>query len=358
MELKNIAVLFGGCSTEYDVSLQSAASVIDHLDRSKYHFILLGITREGTWLRYNGSTADIRSDTWHTYDNCIPAFISPCKNARGIVELSGTEYRTTPVDVAFPVLHGKNGEDGTVQGLLELSGIPFVGCDTLSSAICMDKATAGQLVRAAGVETAASVTAFAGDDLDPAIREAEKLGFPLYVKPSRSGSSFGITKAYDKQALRNGIQAAFSHDRKVVIEQNVTGFEVGCAVLGYSEPVIAAIDEIELTGEFFDYEEKYSLRTSNIHLPARIEPGTADRIKAAARLIYKTLGCRGLARVDMFLTEEGRIVFNEVNTMPGFTAASRYPNMMRYSGISYPQLMDRLISLAAAKEEANHETRC
>ncbi|MCQ6562353.1 D-alanine--D-serine ligase VanG [Paenibacillus mendelii] len=350
MDMKNIAVLFGGSSTEYDVSLQSAASVIDHLNPSIYHIILIGITREGTWLRYNGNTAEIRNDRWHTHASCIPAFISPSKNAGGIIELTGTEYRTTPVDVVFPVLHGKNGEDGTVQGLLELSGIPFVGCGTLSSAICMDKGIASQLVRAAGVDTAPSVTVFEGDDLDSAVNEAEKLGFPMYIKPSRSGSSFGITKAYNKLELTHGVQAAFLHDQKVIIEQNIAGFEVGCAVLGHSEPITAEVDEIELTGEFFDYEEKYSLRSSKIHLPARIDAKTAAKVKETARLIYKTLGCSGLARVDMFLTEDGRIVFNEINTMPGFTAASRYPNMMRYSDITYPLLMDRLIELAAAKE--------
>ncbi|WP_256758398.1 D-alanine--D-serine ligase VanG [Cohnella sp. WQ 127256] len=350
MTIINVAVLFGGCSTEYKVSLQSAASVIDHVDRSKYDVILIGITREGSWLRYNGKTEDIRNDSWHTHSSCIPAFISPSRSTAGVIELIGTEYRTTAVDVVFPVLHGKNGEDGTVQGLLELSGIPFVGCDTLSSAISMDKGIASQLVRLAGIETAPSVTVFVGDDLDLAIRDTEKLGFPLYIKPAKSGSSFGITKAHNKLELKNGIRDAFLHDRKVIIEQNVHGFEVGCAVLGQSDPLIAEIDEIELTGAFFDFEEKYSLRSSKIHLPARINADIAIKVKESALLIYKTLGCTGLARVDMFLTEDGRIVFNEVNTMPGFTASSRYPNMMGHSDISYPQLMDKLIELAVARE--------
>lgn len=346
MTTKSVAVLFGGRSSEYEVSLLSAASVIDQLVHSNYDIIPIGITREGTWLRYRGSTEDIRNDKWHAHASCIPAFISPSKSVAGIIELVGTEYRTTPVDVVFPVLHGKNGEDGTVQGLLELSGIPFVGCDTLSSAICMDKGIASQLVRAAGIETAASVSAYANDDLESVIKDAEKLGFPLYIKPAKSGSSFGITKAYNRSELANGIRSAFLHDKKVMIEQNVGGFEVGCAVLGHVEPFVAEVDEIELSGEFFDYEEKYSLRSTKIHLPARIDADIAAKIKEAALLVYKTLGCTGLARVDMFLTEEGRIVFNEVNTMPGFTASSRYPNMMNRSGITYPQLMNRLIEQA------------
>ncbi|QJD85812.1 D-alanine--D-serine ligase VanG [Cohnella herbarum] len=350
MHMKNIAVLFGGCSTEYGVSLQSAASVIDHLDRSVYRIIQIGITREGEWLHYQGGSADIRNDNWHTHSSCTPAFISPSQGSKGIIELRGTEFRILPVDVVFPVLHGKNGEDGTVQGLLELSGIPYVGCDTLSSAICMDKGIASQLVRAAGVETAPSVTLYAGDDLETAVNAAEKLSFPLFVKPAKSGSSFGITKARDRTELIEGIQIAFSYDDKVIVEQNVAGFEVGCAVLGNSQPFIAEVDEIELSGEFFDYGEKYSLQSAKIHLPARIDADMAAKVKETARLIYRTLGCTGLARVDMFLADHGRIVFNEVNTMPGFTAASRYPNMMGYSDLSYSKLMHRLIQLAMARE--------
>ncbi|MEC0371763.1 D-alanine--D-serine ligase VanG [Paenibacillus chibensis] len=349
---KTVAVLFGGCSTEYGVSLKSAASVIDYLDESQYELVQIGITREGTWLRYGGNADGIREDRWQEHPSCIPAFLSPSREVAGIVELAGTEFRVTPVDVVFPVLHGKNGEDGTVQGLLELAGIPYVGCDTLSSAICMDKGIAGQLVKAAGIDTAASITVYAGDDLYTAVKEAEPLGFPLYIKPARSGSSYGITKAYDKLELMEGIRFAFMHDTKVIVEQNIAGFEVGCAVLGDAEPMIAEIDEIELQGEFFDYDEKYSLISSKIHLPARIPTETADSVMEKAKIIYRVLGCSGLARVDLFISEDGRIVFNEVNTMPGFTAASRYPNMMRASHISYPELMDRLIRLALQKGAA------
>lgn len=351
---KHIVVLFGGRSTEYAVSLQSAASVIDHLDRARYEVTMIGITREGVWLRCNGGTDDIRTDCWHEHASCIPAFVSPSRlpgASGGIIELAGTEYRTVPADVVIPVLHGLNGEDGTVQGLLELSGIPFVGCDALSSAICMDKATASSLVRTAGVGTAASVVVRKGESIHAAADDAEAFGYPLYVKPSRAGSSFGITKAYNREELLSGIRNAWLHDGKVVIEQNIDGFEVGCAVLGGVEgdkPFIAEIDEIELAGEYFDYEEKYSLRTSQIRLPAKLKDSVADQIRETARLIYKTLGCSGLARVDLFVAKDGRILFNEVNTMPGFTAASRYPNMMRASGISYSQLMDKLIELAVS----------
>jgi D-alanine---D-serine ligase len=350
MERFNVVVLFGGCSNEYEVSLNSASAVIENLDQDKYNIIMVGITREGTWLRYGGSTKEIRHDRWHTHSSCLPAFLSPSREIKGLIELKNTEFNITPVDIVFPMLHGKNGEDGTVQGLLELSGIPYVGCDMVSSVICMDKATAHALVEAAGIITARSITVLEGENMEKAMMEAEKLGYPLYIKPSKSGSSIGITKASHKYELIEGIKLAFQHDNKVVIEQNIVGFEVGCAVLGHANPIVGEIDEIELTGDFFDFQEKYSLNTSTIHLPARIDATTAYKIKETALTIYRTLGCKGLARVDMFLTSDRTIVFNEVNTMPGFTAKSRYPNMLRSVGISFPQLLDRLIKLAVSED--------
>jgi D-alanine---D-serine ligase len=353
MKRTNVVILFGGCSNEYEVSLKSASAVIDHLDRDLYNIIMVGITREGAWLRYDGSTANIRVDRWHMHASCCPAFFTPSRGISGLMELKNMEYHMTPVDVVFPMLHGKNGEDGTVQGLLELSGIPYVGCDMLSSVICMDKAIAHTIVEAAGITTARSITIFEGDHLDHAVIATEQLGYPLYVKPAKSGSSIGITKASSKQELIKGIQLAFKHDKKVVIEQNIVGFEVGCAVLGGTSPIVGEVDEIELRGDFFDFDEKYSLHSSTIHLPARIDANTACRIKETALNIYRTLGCNGLARVDMFLTADGSIVFNEVNTMPGFTAQSRYPNMMSSVGIPFPELLDRLIQHAVSEVMVN-----
>ncbi|MCR8845160.1 D-alanine--D-serine ligase VanG [Paenibacillus sp. SC116] len=349
MEKKTIAVLFGGCSNEYDVSLNSAASVIEHLDTEKYNLVLVGITREGSWFRYHGSIEDIRNNRWHTHPSCIPAFISPSREMRGLIEIARTEYRVTPIDIVFPVLHGKYGEDGTLQGLLELAGIPFVGCNMLSSAICMDKEVAHTLVQAAGINTPGSLTMYKGESMEEVVKAAKEIGFPLYVKPAKSGSSLGITKSFNEQQLIEGIEHAFQHDNKVVIEQNIDGFEVGCAILGHADPIIGVVDEIELTGDFFDFTEKYTLSSSRIHLPARIDADTANRVKETAMIIYRTLGCRGFARVDMFLTPEGNIVFNEVNTIPGFTAHSRYPNMLRASGIGYSEILDRLLQLAVTE---------
>ncbi|MNZ94137.1 Vancomycin/teicoplanin A-type resistance protein VanA [compost metagenome] len=313
---------------------------------------MIGITRDGRWFRYNGNIEDIREDRWREHDSCMPAFLSPSTETKGLIELVHTEYHITPLDVVFPVLHGKNGEDGTMQGLLELSGLPFVGCDTRSSAVCMDKAVAKSLVQAAGMEVPPSVTLLAGGSAAEAAAAADKLGFPLYVKPSRSGSSIGITKAYTMESLLAGVEEAFSHDDKVVIEQHIDGIELGCAVLGQAQPLLGAIDEIALTGEFFDHEEKYSLETAAIHLPARLDEHTTNLAKAMALRIYTALGCSGLARVDMFLTRDGRLLFNEVNTIPGFTAHSRYPNMMRHAGLAFPELLDRLIELAIKEKRS------
>lgn len=345
--IKTVAVLFGGRSTEHEVSLRSAAAVLRHLDADKYDVVRIGITREGDWYRYGGDTEGIERDVWREHPSCIPVTLSLSRGRRGLLELVGTEYRFTPLDVAFPVLHGKNGEDGTVQGLLELAGIPFVGCGTLSSAVGMDKQAAKILAAAAGADVPPYRTVHAGDPIGEAAAEAESLGYPLYVKPARSGSSIGITKAYDRGSLMAGIETALLHDGKALIERHVDGVELGCAVLGGERPIVGEIDEIELAGEFFDLAEKYSLKTATIHLPARLSPEKAEEAKRTALRIYRALGCTGLARVDLFLDAEGRLLFNEVNTIPGFTAASRYPSMMKAAGIDFPELLDRLVEAAA-----------
>jgi len=341
-----LGIVFGGCSSEYDVSLSSAAAVIDHLDKDRYELVLIGITREGHWRRYYGESSLIREDNWTSHPGCVPTVLSASRDRKGLIEFVGTEFRLTPLDVVFPVMHGRNGEDGTLQGLLELSGIPFVGCGTLSSALCMDKAYAKTIASAAGIDVPPFVTVTSREMVADAVGKADKLGFPLYVKPARSGSSIGIVKAYREEELTSGIEQALLHDDKLVIERHVNGIELGCAVLGDDAPFIGEIDEIELAGEFFDFEQKYTLSSSTIHLPSRIDEKTADRAKDMALAVYRALGCRGFARVDLFLTEDGRLMFNEVNTIPGFTALSRYPNMMRHVGIEFPELLDRLIASA------------
>ncbi|HHV09368.1 MAG TPA: D-alanine--D-serine ligase VanG [Clostridiales bacterium] len=346
MKRLNIAVLFGGCSPEYGVSLQSAYSIIKHIDTDKYMPILIGISSKGDWYRFDGDIEKIGTDTWCNPSDCTPAAFSPDRGAHTLLVFHQDNVVKLPIDAAFPVLHGKNGEDGTVQGLLELSGIPLVGCGTLSSALCMDKDLAHKLAQSAGVLVPASVRLKKNMDTRIALTQVKSLGYPLFIKPVRAGSSYGITKVFEQRELPSAIELAFEYDDEVIIEEGITGFEVGCAVMGNDALTVGEIDEIELADGFFNFTEKYTLETSAIHVPARIPKEKAEEIKQTARSIYQALGCRGFARVDMFLDNQGRIVFNEVNTIPGFTPHSRYPNMMKAAGISFGQVISRVIELA------------
>ncbi len=337
-----VAVLFGGCSAEYEVSLQSACSVIESLNPDKYEVVLLGITRQGEWKKYSGGLEDIRNDRWSSSSTCVPAIISPDRLTHGILVLTPEKTEKLPIDLAFPVLHGKNGEDGTLQGLLEMAGIPCAGCGMLSSSLCMDKDIAHRLVNLTGIKTSASVVVESDMHLT---EKTNHLLYPLFVKPVKAGSSFGITNITDPGELKFAVGKAFCYDKKVIIEEAVPGFEVGCAVLGSQSLIIGNLDEIELSRGFFDYTEKYTLETSKIHLPARLDQETTDRIKKAAETIYKTLNCSGFARVDFFVTPEKEIIFNEVNTIPGFTTHSRYPNMLKNVGLSFEKILDEIIRL-------------
>ncbi len=340
-----IAVLFGGCSTEYGVSLQSAHALLSHIDKGKYDVLPVGIDRAGRWFYYFGFIDAILDGTWcDDLDNCIPCAISPNRGAPELI-LFGDEVERVPFDAAFPVLHGKNGEDGTVQGLIELAGIPLIGCDTLSSALCMDKDRAHKLAALAGVRVPQSMAFERGAAMKELYAAADTLGYPLFVKPVRAGSSFGITKVLGSGDLEAAVQAAFRHDSEILLEEAIEGFEVGCAVLGNQELMTGAVDEIELSEGFFDFEEKYTLKTSKIHCPARISPEQARQVQETAKRIYRALHCRVFARVDLFLTPQGELVFNEVNTIPGFTAHSRYPNMMQAAGLGFGELVERLIAL-------------
>ena len=328
--MKTILILYGGCSSEYGVSLQSAQAVLDHLNPQRWQALPVHITRTGQWT-YEGLPCALRLD-------------------RGRAALLLADGRELPFDGAFPVLHGKNGEDGTLQGLLEMAGVPVIGCGTLSSALCMDKDRAHKLAALAGVRVPRGKV-FTGDGAPAELETcARELGFPLFVKPVRSGSSFGISRVTRAEELAEAVSAAFDHDREVLLEEAVPGFEVGCAVLGDPPALtVGAVDEIELSGGFFDFDEKYSLKTSAIHCPARIPPEKAREIQQAAKAVYTALDCRGFARVDFFLTPAGEVVFNEVNTIPGFTAHSRYPSMMKAIGLDFTALLDRLIELGVGE---------
>ena len=338
-------MLFGGHSSEHEVSLQSAAAVLEAVDTEQFDPLPIGITKDGNWYHYLGTYGAIAAGTWADDPALLrPAAFSPSRGAPGFWEDHNGEWTLRRVDLAFPVLHGKNGEDGTVQGLFELSGIPLVGCGTLASALCMDKDRAHKLVSLAGIAVPKSVVL--EENTAAARQEAlDTLVFPVFVKPVRAGSSFGVTRVETPAALDAAVDLAFRYDSSVIVEQAVPGFEVGCAVLGTDTLTVGRADEIELSGGFFDFEEKYTLKTSCIHMPARVDAETERRIQGAAKTVYRALGCSGFARVDLFLTPSGELVFNEVNTIPGLTSHSRYPNMMKGIGLSFAEMIGRLLGL-------------
>lgn len=340
-----VGVIFGGASSEYEISLKSACSVLDNLDKDKYEVMKIGITREGQWLRYYGGIDKIKDNTWYLDNNCTKILLSPNKENREIIEIKDNTLIPRKIDIMFPVLHGRNGEDGAIQGLFEVAGIPYVGCNVAASAICMDKDYAHKIVDNGGIRVPKSKVINSKinnvEEIDDFIND---VGLPIYVKPANEGSSIGITKANSKSELLKGIEEAYKYDNKVVLEENIDGFEVGCAVMGNDELIVGTVDEIETSG-FFDFKEKYTLENSKIHLPARIDDALSERIKETAKNAYRALGCTGLARIDMFLDKNNNIIFNEANTMPGFTTGSRFPNMLLHYGIKYKDILDRLIEL-------------
>ena len=343
---KRIAVIFGGHSSEYEVSLQSAFSVLQNINENKFEVFPVGITREGEWYHYTGGLEQIRDNSWaEKKENLHSVAVSQSRPAPGFLVFDGDGCRRIPVDLVLPVLHGRNGEDGTLQGLFELAGIPVAGCGTLSSALCMDKDRAHKLVGLAGIAVPKAVAFRQADQAAACRKVKESLSCPLFVKPLRAGSSLGITRITKMQELFSAVEFAFTYDTEVIVEEEVDGSEVGCAILGDEVLTVGRVDEVALSGSFFDYTEKYTLQSSRIYMPARVERKTEERIQETAMAIYRTLGCSGFARVDMFYTSSGEIVFNEVNTIPGFTSHSRYPNMMKGIGLSFTEVLDKLLSL-------------
>lgn len=335
---KNIAVIFGGISSEYSVSLQSAAAVLENLPE-RYNAVPIWITREGEWLYYRGSTENIRSDKLE--GRLEKAVLSPDRKSKCLI----CENSTIGIDAAFPVMHGMGGEDGTLQGLIELAGIPLCGCGVLPSAVCMDKDRAHRLASTAGIKIPRAVTFTDPEEIVPAEIE-KKTGFPVFVKPLRGGSSCGISRVPDQSGLKNAVKKAFEFDDEIIIEQEINGVEVGCAIIGEKNLIIGKPDQIKTADNFFDYTEKYTLKNSQIFCPAPVSEDVSDRIKRTAKVIYRALGCSGFARVDMFLTAGGELIFNEVNTIPGFTEHSRFPSMMRAAGYSFSQVIEMIIDAA------------
>lgn len=353
--MKTVLVIFGGVSSEHDVSTVSACSVIKNIPADKYEVIKLGITKDGRWFKFDGDVDLLPDDKWVDEKYCTPALISPDTSCHGLLVMEKSGCKAIHIDVVFPVMHGKNGEDGTVQGLLQLSGIPFVGCDSVSSGVCMDKALTNAMADVAGIAQAKwlAVTDYEfGKRADEFIKEAgEYLGYPIFVKPANAGSSVGVGKAKDAVQLKECIKNALDCDYKVVLEECIDGAEVECAVLGNEEPVASTVGEIVPCNEFYDYQAKYE-GDSGLHIPARIGEDKIQQVRSAAIKAYKALGCSGLARVDFFVRHsDGAVLLNEPNTIPGFTSISMYPKLFEASGIPYGELLDRLFCLAIEKWE-------
>ena len=351
MNKLSVCILFGGMSPEHEVSLRSAESVLNHLDPEKYHIFPVGITRKGEWILYGGKDySQLPTGQWLQCEDNRPAAISPVRG-QGLLTFEEDCVVRQRIDVAFPVLHGENGEDGSVQGLLQLAGIPCVGPHVASSAACMDKTLTKLVCDNAGIPQAAwkLVTADSLETRSEKVLDEveERFNYPVFVKPAGTGSSVGVAKAKDRQTLEKALGNAAKFDRKVLVEEFIHGHEVEVAVLGNASPVASICGEIEAGAEFYDYEAKYISDCAKLHIPARIDEATAEKVRDAAIRAYKALGCRGLSRVDFFVTYEGnKIVFNEINTLPGFTSISMYPKLFEASGIPYPELLDRLLELA------------
>lgn len=350
MSKLTVAILFGGVSSEYEVSLMSGTSVILNTPADLYDVVMVGITRGGRWLHYNGPVELIREDKWADSPYVAAALLSPDRTHHGLLVERGGVAELICLDAVFPVLHGKNGEDGTIQGLLELAGIPYVGCDPLSCAMCMDKAVTHTILADAQIPQAKWVTLRGADCADFDATEQrlrEALDYPMFVKPANAGSSVGITKAHDANELRGALALALTHDKKIVVEEFIDGVEVESAVLGNDEPFVSVLGEIVPCKEFYDYEAKYLNDATELYIPARISDEAAALVRETAAKAYLALGCSGLTRIDFFVKRDGSgVVLNEPNTIPGFTSISMYPKLMEASGISYSELIDRLFRLA------------
>lgn len=358
MEKKKICVVFGGVSSEHEVSRLSVTSVLTHIPADKYDVLMLGITKEGRWLSYSGEISAIASGAWETDPGCCSAFLSPDPTIHGIVKLTETGAECVRVDAVFPVLHGKGGEDGTIQGLLEMANIPYVGCGVLGSAVCMDKVVADLVMDAAGIARCEWDFMLAGDEADfdaLEARVAAKLSYPMFVKPANAGSSVGISKAHNKAELKAAVELALLHDDRILFERFVDGQEVECAVIGNSRDVKSTLPgEILASKEFYDYEDKYLAGTSTVAIPAHLPKEKLEEVQAAAVRAYKALCCTGLARADFFVERgTGKVLLNEINTLPGFTDISMYPKLMMNTGLSYAELLDKLICLAFERKSGN-----
>lgn len=347
MEKKKIAVLFGGQSSEHEVSCVSAATIISSIDTDKYDVILIGITKEGRWLKAE-SLEDVRTGAWR--DSKINAVLSPDAVHKGLLILEDGRAKVIQVDVVFPALHGLYGEDGTVQGLLELAGIPYVGCGVVASAVAMDKFFTKIIADTLHIRQAkyVPVRSYELKDMEQVIARIEReQSYPVFVKPSNAGSSRGVSRAADRDGLAAALKLAAQHDKKILVEEAIIGREVECAVLGGNDPKASEVGEILAAADFYDYDAKYNSPESRTVIAPELPEGVREEIRRAAVEIFRAVDAFGLSRVDFFIEKDtNEVVFNEINTLPGFTAISMYPMLWEAMGISKRELVDRLIELA------------
>lgn len=351
MKKLSVCILFGGVSPEHEVSLRSAESVLNQIDHEKYNVFPVGITKDGTWILFGGHDYSmLPSGQWLSCPDNKHAAISPIRG-QGLLCFEGDCVIREWIDVVFPVLHGENGEDGAVQGLLQLAGIPYVGPHVSASAVAMDKTLTKLVIDHAGVTQAAwqLVRRSELEGHSESIIESleSRFSYPMFVKPAGTGSSVGVSKASDRISLRLALKNAAIYDEKVLVEEFIKGKEIEVAVMGNENPVASSCGEIDSGAEFYDYDAKYVTDTSTAYIPARIPEDVQEQVREAAVKVYRAIGCQGLSRVDFFVTDEGnRVVFNEINTLPGFTSISMFPKLFADSGIPYPELIDELLRLA------------
>ncbi len=365
MVKRNVMVVFGGKSGEHEVSLMSSASILRAINKEKYNVITVGITKDGLWKYHDGTIDEIESGEWEGMPNLLAekteknATIIPKDTGEGFLAIG--RDRMEKIDVVFPVLHGPMGEDGTIQGLLEMMNIPYVGAGVLASSVAMDKAVAKKLFQAEGLPQAEFIVLYRKkyfDDKEQYIALIEaRFGYPVFVKPANLGSSVGISKAKNRQQLHEAIALAAKYDRKIVIEEFIDGREIECSVLGNDDPIASLPAEIIPSHEFYDYQDKYFDGTSQYVIPPEMPKEVIKEIREMAVTAYRLIDCTGLARIDFFVEKStNRILLNEINTMPGFTKISMYPKMWEVTGIPYETLIDKLIELAIERfEEKNND---
>lgn len=360
MSKLRVGVVFGGRSVEHEVSLVSAASVMNALDKEKYEIVPIGISSEGRWLSSSDALKLLKEKV--NIDGQPEHLIVPDPRKKALVPL-GFSNQSKPVDVLFPVLHGTYGEDGTIQGLFELADIPYVGAGVLCSAVGMDKVVQKELLRQAKIPVTPGIWLFLHEfesNRKKFISTAEKaLRYPIFVKPANLGSSIGITKAHNRSELITAIQRAGEYDRKILIEKGIENSrEIECSVLGNDDPIASVVGEIIPSNEFYDYDAKYVDGKSTAIIPAKIPKAIANKVREIAVRSFKILDCAGMARVDFLVTKKtNKIYLNETNTIPGFTSISMYPKLWQASGVSYPELLNRLIELARERHRTKQHLK-